>query len=341
MANYTNVPNQLFEDLSAGKLNPIMFNIMLWLLRRANWKTGVVLQVSAPRIQAEMWPEGDKDERRPSVQTIQRWTRTLGLNHYITTRIVKGSHHPYAVLISNYVAFVDDEEKLLHPTETTDYRYPNALGDLEVIWKQSGSDLEAMRKQSGNNLEVMTIQPYSPETITSLDSPSQPTSPDKTGLAGRLPTTVGFGPSAPLTKTASANLDKLCEFLTDSLGRTILPRIKDPQLKALADSINMYELIQALDWHLSQGPSKLFQRIAGKDIKSPAAMTLKFYEPLMKEWVDAGGKTPDEQERPNGCTCDDPFGPRCYVHDPYSAKQEDTDDIFNSKVFETSVIEGL
>jgi hypothetical protein len=105
MANYTNIPNQLFDDLADGKINSKMFVVLVWLLRRANYSTGGVIKVSAPRIRAEMWGD-DLEAAIPSERTIQEILKRLDRSGYITNHHIDGRRGTYAVTVNNYSASI-------------------------------------------------------------------------------------------------------------------------------------------------------------------------------------------------------------------------------------------
>jgi hypothetical protein len=115
VANYTNIPNQLFEDLMEGKIDSKMFLILAWLLRRADYSSGVAIKVSAPRIRAEMW--GDELEIPiPSLRTIQENLKRLDRSGYIVSHHVAGRKASYPVSLNNYNAQIKGKDGALTPT---------------------------------------------------------------------------------------------------------------------------------------------------------------------------------------------------------------------------------
>ena len=108
MSSYIAIPYQLFADLSDGKISNRMFNILVWLYRRANFRTGIAQKVSAKRIQAEMW-SGGYDDQQPSLRCIQRWFKRLCLCGYIRSHHVGGRRASYSVTICNFPTAKRDE----------------------------------------------------------------------------------------------------------------------------------------------------------------------------------------------------------------------------------------
>jgi len=125
MADYTNLPGWLTADLFSGKITNKMFNVMVWLFYRANFKTGVVKRVSADRIRAEQWAD-DREADRPSERTVQECLWRLDKCGYISSAHVQGQRGSYSVTIKNYPAVMIDDKgavsyKVIHPTETIDW----------------------------------------------------------------------------------------------------------------------------------------------------------------------------------------------------------------------------
>ncbi len=92
---YTTLPHRLWGDMAEGKLTSKMFLVLCWLYRRANWGTGIVTQVSAKRILAEVWVEYEKGN--PSERGVQEYLYRLAACGYIESGHVPGKRGSYSV----------------------------------------------------------------------------------------------------------------------------------------------------------------------------------------------------------------------------------------------------
>src|SRR5208282_5274561 len=116
---YTAFPNQLFDDLVQGKIDNMMFNILIWLYRRANWKSGIAVRASSQQIRAELWGGWTYEKNPPSERTIQEKLRRLVQMGYIVSHHTAGRRGTYSISINNYPALTPSgEEIILRPTVT-------------------------------------------------------------------------------------------------------------------------------------------------------------------------------------------------------------------------------
>ena len=121
---FARVPYALFDAHDEGQLTPIMFVIMIWLYRWADWKTGTIRNCSAERLHRTLTEGRDKrlsgNENLPSLRTIQRALQGLVEAGWLTSDYIRGSKRPYCVRITNYVCVADGdaERKVVNPKET-------------------------------------------------------------------------------------------------------------------------------------------------------------------------------------------------------------------------------
>lgn len=118
-STYTAFPNHLFDDLIQGKIDNMMFNVLVWLYRRANWKNGIAVRASSQQIRAELWGGWTYEKNPPSERTIQEKLRRLVEMGYIVSHHMAGRRGTYSISINNYPALTPaGEEIILRPTET-------------------------------------------------------------------------------------------------------------------------------------------------------------------------------------------------------------------------------
>jgi hypothetical protein len=185
MTNYTNVPNQLFADLSEGKLTIRMFLIMLWLRHRAKYSTGVAQHVTSKKIQSALWTD-EGDDKAPSIRTIQKDLKLMRLCGYIRSDHELGSRRSYAVTINNYITQVtapdgSQRELTLNPTEPLDYR------DLPAnkVAEKDGEDSVSGRSEVEDESETLPrISLSSLPTLASLRSFKDSVSESESVCAG-------------------------------------------------------------------------------------------------------------------------------------------------------------
>lgn len=167
--NYTNIPNELFDDLQDGKLTHKMFCVLLWLHRRADYKSGRVIKVSSARIRGEMW--GDELEGDiPSERTIQEAIKRLHHSGYIQNHHIEGRRGTYAVDINNYSATIKKQNGetasvVVNPMTTVYWR------DLPEF-RGKGSGESACGDRGGETAETVRGDCGDPSAYTSDSSPS-------------------------------------------------------------------------------------------------------------------------------------------------------------------------
>jgi len=179
MADYTNIPGWLTRDLWDGKITNKMFNVMVWLFSRANFKTGIVKMVSAKRIQLEQWAD-DREQDRPCERTIQEILYRLDQCRYITSHHQQGVRGSYPVTLHNYPAVKKSKDGaviqvVLNPTETLDWhdlpktrsgdKQPDLCGDASGRTSGEGS-CDASGDASAYT-SITSVSPVSPDSSLS------------------------------------------------------------------------------------------------------------------------------------------------------------------------------
>jgi len=158
---YTAFPNQLFDDLVQGKIDNMMFNILVWLYRRANWKSGIAVRASSQQIRAELWGGWTYEKNPPSERTVQEKLRRLADMGYIVSHHTAGRRGTYSISINNYPALTPaGEEIILRPTITKSLD--------EVLVASCGDNGGESSGESSADPAVSLPRTHS----TTLDSPS-------------------------------------------------------------------------------------------------------------------------------------------------------------------------
>jgi len=158
---YTAFPNQLFDDLVQGKIDNTMFNLLVWLYRRALWKNGIATRASSQQMIAELWGGWTYEKNPPSERTIQEKLRRLVQMGYIVSHHTAGRRGTYSISINNYPALTPaGEEIILRPTETKSLD--------EVLAAFCGDDSGESSAESSGDPAVSLPRTHS----TTLDSPA-------------------------------------------------------------------------------------------------------------------------------------------------------------------------
>jgi len=113
---YIAIPHELYDARNNNEITPSMYEVMVWLHRRADWAKGNVRQVSAERISIEL---GGMFKPR----TIQDAMHNLMSCGWITLHRAPGQHGSYWVTIHNFIALTGaQKDSILNPKEITSYK---------------------------------------------------------------------------------------------------------------------------------------------------------------------------------------------------------------------------
>ena len=113
---YIAIPHELYDARNNNEITPSMYEVMVWLHRRADWAKGNVRQVSAERISIEL---GGMFKPR----TIQDAMHNLMSCGWITLHRAPGQHGSYWITIHNFIALTGaQKDSVLNPKEIISYK---------------------------------------------------------------------------------------------------------------------------------------------------------------------------------------------------------------------------
>lgn len=186
---HARIPESLYEDLRHGKLTKMMFDVMSYLHRRADWRSGVADRVAASTILREMF---GNEYHKPSIKVVRRAISLLNGCGYIRSRRIQGSHDNYAVVINNYVIERDRdgvrEKWMINLSETKGWkevRKRRVREDVPDAYPDASPDSDPDASPSTN------LSPISNESLTSLPPVSDEVSSGCVNVCSRPET--GFG----------------------------------------------------------------------------------------------------------------------------------------------------
>jgi len=255
---YTAFPNQLFDDLVQGKIDNMMFNILIWLYRRANWKSGIAVRASSQQIRAELWGGWTYEKNPPSERTIQEKLRRLVQMGYIVSHHTAGRRGTYSISINNYPALTPaGEEITLRPTETKSLD--------EVLAAFCGDDSGESSAESSSDPAVSLPRTHS----TTLDSPAsdptnhstedQPRVSEKVrsaAVAASMSNVAAAGSGEAEAALTDRERDFLCALIPETRDETrLLSEVK--ALRAILKLHSELEFWNYWNWNQTHKTGKL------------------------------------------------------------------------------------
>jgi hypothetical protein len=164
---YIAIPHELYDARNNNEITPSMYEVMVWLHRRADWAKGNVRMVSAERISIEL---GGMFKPR----TIQDAMHNLETCGWITLHRAPGQRGSYWVTIHNFIALTGaQKDSVLNPKEITSYKNgcPTECGDGAV------KTAVTVRRECGDSAPILeTTETTDPtESVETTGKPNQST----------------------------------------------------------------------------------------------------------------------------------------------------------------------
>ena len=148
---YTNLPQKFFDDRRAGRITPMMFEILTWVWNQAGYYTGRVDRASASMILEDLWPQ---KKGRPSLSTVQRAVLQCAKCGYIRVPTEYRSDENYPIFALGYVVGCDEASIALRPHPIVSYRdalkghaAPCAVGSADDVTNLCGTSAEHVTRK--------------------------------------------------------------------------------------------------------------------------------------------------------------------------------------------------
>jgi hypothetical protein len=205
---YIALPYELYEAYNNGEITDSMYEVMVWLHRRADWGSGKVRMVSAERIAVECG-------LRFKPRTIQDALKNLDDCGWITSHHLQGKHGSYWITVNNFTALIGAlKEQVANAKEVMAYKNgcPVGCGDDrgEVVSENVSDDC-------GDGAPIQ--RPRDPE-------PPEPT--DKSNEGMKEGSKESSGRSAPSATQATGQPSKPKRPLFNPLAHWVKPLDKEP-----------------------------------------------------------------------------------------------------------------